>query len=272
MFVRATNVGRRNRFFDRIKTCRASSNTTNSKKGVDLSFAKTAPTNVRKVACLGTGVIGGGWVCDFLRNGLEVTAYDPSPGAEENMLRMVDKTWPILEKLGLKDGASPNNLKIFTDPPGWTGKSNALAEALDGVDCVQESVPENLEVKRKCFKIVDELLPSNVPVLSSISGSYFLADLQSACESNPERFTVAHPFNPPYLIPLVEIVGSEITNPSVIEWAFQFYSSIGKFPLACSQENPGYVGNRLQDVLTALHMLVSGEATFEEIDAAIVYV
>ena len=138
---------------------------------------------------------------------------------------------------------------------------------------MQESVPEDEEIKKKCFHDIDMLLPPSVPVMSSISGSYSLAELQTACVQHPARFCVAHPFNPPYLIPLVELVGSPQTDPAVISWAFDFYKSCEKFPMRCSRENPGYVGNRLQDALwrEALHMLTQGEATFEEIDAAVVY-
>lgn len=123
---------------------------------------RCAADKVETVACLGTGVIGGGWVCDFLRNGKKVKAYDPSPVAHDNLLRMVDTAWPMLEKLGLKEGACKENLLITTD----------LEEALDGVDCVQESVPEDEKIKKRCFHDIDMLLPPAVPVMSSISGSY----------------------------------------------------------------------------------------------------
>ena len=105
----------------------------------DKAFAPLCnPDQVQTVGCLGTGVIGGGWVCEFLRHGMSVRAYDPSPAAHERLLEMVDSAWPTLEKLGLKDGASKDNLLVTTE----------LGEALEGVDCVQESVPEDEAIKR----------------------------------------------------------------------------------------------------------------------------
>ena len=224
-----------------------------------------APEAVTTVACVGGGIIGGGWVCEFLRAGLEVRAYDPSPATRARLPEVVAEAWPTLEKLGLAHGADPARLTVH----------DTLAAAADGAHCVQESVPEDVAIKRAVFGDLDSALAPGVPVLSSISGSYTIAELTEGL-ANPERFVVAHPFNPPYLVPLVELVGGAgVTADAAIDWAFHFYGDArcGKFPLLCSNETPGYVANRLQDALwrEALHMLVEGEATYEEIDAAVAY-
>jgi carnitine 3-dehydrogenase len=222
---------------------------------------RPAPEEVRRVAVIGTGVIGGGWAAHFLRLGLDVQAWDPAPGAEERLHDLVARAWDALGPLGRVDGADPARL----------GFAPTLAAALDGVALVQESTPEQLDAKVATLAAIDALADPDVVIASSTSG-FAMTDLQRGCR-HPERCVVAHPFNPPYLIPLVEIVGGAQTDPAVVDWAVAFYAAAGKRPLRLTRELPGFVGNRLQEALwrEALHMVAAGEATVEEIDASITY-
>ena len=219
------------------------------------------PSQVRRVAVIGTGVIGGGWAAHYLRMGLDVTAHDPAPGAEARLRELVAGVWPTMERLGLAPGASLDRLAYAPD------LTSAVAEA----DFVQENAPEVLEVKIKVLAEIDAAAPPQAVIGSSTSG-FAMTDLQRDCH-HAERTVVAHPFNPPYLIPLVEIVGGARTDPAVVDWAVAFYKAMGKEPLKMSRELPGFVGNRLQEAMwrEALHMVAEGMATVEEIDAAITY-
>lgn len=215
---------------------------------------------VRTVAVVGTGVIGGGWAAHFLRRGYDVVAYDPGPGAAQRLRAHVDDAWPALERLGLAEGASRERLR-----------TGSLAEACAVADVVQESAPEVLAAKRALLAEIDEATPPHVVVASSTSG-LLMTDMATDC-AHPERFVVGHPFNPPYLIPLVEVVGGARTDPAVVAWAREFYTGAGKVCLTMDREVPGFVGNRLQEALwrEALHMVDAGEATVQQIDDAIAY-
>lgn len=218
-----------------------------------------APDRVRTVACIGAGVIGGGWVAYFLARGFAVRAWDPAPDAEERLRGLVDAAWPALVELGLATGASTDNLTVTAD----------LAAAVAGADLVQESAPEQLELKRELLAAIDAAAPQNVVIASSTSG-YGMTEM-AVDAASPHRLVVAHPFNPPYLIPLVEVVGGEKTDPGVVEWTSAFYRHVGKSVITLAREVPGFVANRLQEALwrEALHMVANGEATVEEIDASI---
>lgn len=215
--------------------------------------------DVRRVACVGVGVIGGGWAAYFLSRGLDVVAWDPHPDAEANVRRTVELAWPALTELGLAEGASPDRLTFEPD----------LATALADVDFVQESAPESLELKRSLLADIDRALPEHVVVGSSTSG-YPMTDMAVDCD-DPGRMVVGHPFNPPYLIPLVEVVGVEKSDPAAVAWAAEFYRWIGKSVIHMGHEVPGFIANRLQEALwrEALHMIDSGEATVEQIDLSI---
>ncbi|HET8603365.1 MAG TPA: 3-hydroxyacyl-CoA dehydrogenase NAD-binding domain-containing protein [Marmoricola sp.] len=223
------------------------------------SVERTAPEDVRRIACVGTGVIGGGWVAYFLARGYQVVAWDPAPGAEERLRHLVDAAWPALTELGLSEGASRDHLEVVTD----------LAEAVSGVDLVQESAPEQLELKIRLLADIDEAAPPHVVISSSTSG-YGMTEMQVKCE-HPERLVVAHPFNPPYLIPLVEVVGGSATAPEVVSWTSDFFRHAGKSVITMDHEVPGFIANRLQEALwrEALHMVAAGEATVEQIDQSI---
>ncbi|MFD9895151.1 3-hydroxyacyl-CoA dehydrogenase NAD-binding domain-containing protein [Amycolatopsis sp. NPDC059027] len=216
-------------------------------------------STVDTVACVGAGVIGGGWVAHFLARGFRVRAWDPAPDAAAKLTRLVDAAWPALTQLGLADGASRDNLTV----------TPTLAEAVDGAGFVQESAPEDLALKQKLLADIDAVTPADVVIASSTSG-YGMTEMQVAA-ATPERLVVGHPFNPPYLIPLVEVVGGSLTASWAVEQASEFYRRVGKTVITMDREVPGFIANRLQEALwrEALHMVANGEATVEQIDTAI---
>lgn len=222
---------------------------------------RPSPGDVRTVAVVGTGVIGGGWAAHFLRRGFDVVAWDPGPGAARRLEEMVERTWPALSRLGLAPGADRARLRIV----------DTMGEALAGAHFVQESSPEHLVAKRALLAEIDDATPPGIVVASSTSG-FAMTDMAVDC-ADPTRFVVGHPFNPPYLIPLVEIVGGKLTDPDVVAWSTDFYTLAGKSCLTMDQEVPGFVGNRLQDALwrEALHMVNAGEATVQQLDDSITY-
>jgi carnitine 3-dehydrogenase len=223
-------------------------------------MARQNPEDVRRVTNVGGGPIGGGWSAHFLAHGYDVTTY-LHDGAEEAPLReLVETAWASLEALGLAEGASLDNLRCTTD----------LAEACAEAEFVQESVPENLALKQAVYEKLGDLVPQDVVIASSTSG-LSMTDIQARC-STPERTVVAHPFNPPYLLPLVEMIGGAKTAPETVAWAAKFYRLSGKAPLVMNKEIPGFIATRLQEALwrEALHMVANGEATVEQIDLAIV--
>ncbi|MBI0299779.1 L-carnitine dehydrogenase [Streptomyces sp. PRKS01-29] len=218
-----------------------------------------APEEVRRVACVGAGVIGGGWVAHFLARGYDVTAWDPAPDAEEKLRRLVAAAWPALEQIGLADGASPDRLTVAA----------TAGEAVADAQFIQESAPEKLELKRSLLAQLDAAAPPGVVIASSTSG-YPMTDMQTEA-ADPGRLVVGHPFNPPYLIPLVEVVGGKRTDAAAVEWASRFYKVAGKSVITMERELPGFIANRLQEALwrEALHMVANGEATVQEIDDSI---
>ncbi|HEY2100216.1 MAG TPA: 3-hydroxyacyl-CoA dehydrogenase NAD-binding domain-containing protein [Pseudonocardia sp.] len=216
-------------------------------------------TGVRTVACIGAGVIGGGWVAHFLARGYRVLAWDPAPDAAEKLTRLVGNAWPALTELGLADGASQANLTVVP----------TLVEAVAEAGFVQESAPEDLDLKRRLLAEIDAATPAGVVIASSTSG-YSMSEMQVDA-ATPERLVVGHPFNPPYLIPLVEVVGGRLTEAWATSWAADFYRHVGKSVITMENELPGFIANRLQEALwrEALHMVANGEATVEQIDTAI---
>jgi carnitine 3-dehydrogenase len=220
---------------------------------------RVAPEDVRHITCVGAGVIGGGWVAYFLAHGYHVTAWDPADDAEERLRRIVDSAWPALTELGLSEGASRANLVFERD----------LATAMTQAEFVQESAPENLDLKIQLLADIDKVTPEHVVVSSSTSG-YGMSEMQVNCE-HPERMVVGHPFNPPYLIPLVEVVGGDRTSADTVAWASEFFRHSGKTVITMDHEVPGFIANRLQEALwrEALHMIAEGEATVEQIDVSI---
>ena len=222
-------------------------------------MSRPAPEDVRNVTCIGAGVIGGGWAAHFLARGYRVVAWDPAEDAEARLRHLVDAAWPALTELGLSDGATRENLTVERD----------LATACAQADFVQESAPEDLELKRALLARIDAATPVDVVISSSTSG-YSMSEMQIGC-AHPERTLVGHPFNPPYLIPLVEVVGGTATSPEAVAWSEAFFRHAGKSVITLHREVPGFIANRLQEALwrEALHMVAAGEATVEQIDLSI---
>ena len=219
-----------------------------------------AVENVRRIASIGGGPIGGGWTAHFLARGFDVVGYLHDPGEESVFQGIVETAWTSLTALGLAEGASLDRLTITSD----------LAEAVEEAGFVQESAPENLALKQALYETLGSLVPPGVVIASSTSG-LTMTDIQARCPT-PERTVVGHPFNPPYLLPLVEIVGGAKTAPDAVRWAEGFYLAAGKAPLVLDKEIPGFVATRLQEALwrEALHMVANGEATPEQIDQALI--
>jgi 3-hydroxyacyl-CoA dehydrogenase len=214
---------------------------------------------IRRIAIVGTGVIGASWAALFLAHGLEVIATDPAPNAEENLREYIDNAWSALEQLGLSSGASKERLS-------FTPK---LSSALEDVDLVQENGPEKPDFKIKLFADMDALTPETT-ILASSSSGIPIGISQSSCK-HPERCVIGHPFNPPYLIPLVEVVGSEKTSSATIERAIVFYASIGKRPIHVRKEVVGHVANRLQAALyrEVVYLIEQDVLSVSDADAAV---
>jgi 3-hydroxyacyl-CoA dehydrogenase len=219
----------------------------------------SADKPIRRIAIVGTGVIGASWAALFLAHGLEVIATDPAPNAEENLREYIDTAWPALEQLGLSSGASKKRLS-------FTAK---LSDALEGVDLVQENGPERPDFKIKLFADMDALTPETT-ILASSSSGIPIGVSQSQCK-HPERCVIGHPFNPPHLIPLVEVVGSEKTSSATIERAIAFYASIDKRPIHVRKEVVGHVANRLQAALyrEVVYLIEQDVLSVSDADAAV---
>jgi 3-hydroxyacyl-CoA dehydrogenase len=219
----------------------------------------SAEKPIRRIAIVGTGVIGASWAALFLARGLDVVATDPAPNAEKNLRDYIDSAWPVLEQLGLTAGASKERLS-------FTAKLN---EALENVDLVQENGPERPDFKIKLFADMDALTPEST-ILASSSSGIPIGISQSSCK-HPERCVIGHPFNPPHLIPLVEVVGSEKTSSATIERAMAFYASIGKRPIHVRKEVIGHVANRLQAALyrEVVYLIEQDVLSVSDADAAV---
>ncbi len=216
-------------------------------------------STIKRVAVVATGVIGASWAAYFLARGLDVEATDPSPGAEERLREAVATHWPTLERQGLAEGASMARLRFHANLP------DALAQA----DFVQESGPERIDFKVELFRQMDAVAPAHA-ILASSSSGLSVTDMQQAC-ANPQRVVLGHPFNPPHMIPLVEVGGGQQTAPEAIERAMAFYTAVGKRPIHVRREIKGHIANRLQAALwrEAFHLVNEGVATVADIDTAI---
>ena len=213
------------------------------------------------VTIVGAGVIGAGWAARMLACGLIVKAYDPSAKARKQLLSNTKIALKSLQRLGLNKNAKLSNLKIYSD----------LRESLHSTTFVQENAPENEKLKKKLLKDIDKLLPKNIIIASSSSG-LLPTRIQSLC-NYPERVCIGHPFNPVYLLPLVELVSGKQTKKNTITMAKKFYEEIGMKPLIVKKEIEGYISDRLQEALwrEALHIIKDGVASTQDVDDAIVY-
>lgn len=221
----------------------------------------SSTTSISTMAIIGTGVIGAGWTARALSKGLSVRAWDPDPNGEAKLRAAIANAWPALERVGLAAGASPGRLTYCS----------SVKEAVAGAGFIQENAPEREELKQKLLAEIDAAAAPDAIIGSSTSG--LLPTLISNRCTRPERFVVGHPFNPVYLLPLVEVVGGEKTSAETIERTKAFYKSIGMRPLHIKREIEGFVADRLMEALwrEALWLVNDDVASTEEIDAAVVY-
>jgi 3-hydroxyacyl-CoA dehydrogenase len=216
---------------------------------------------IRRIAIVGTGVIGASWAAEYLARGFDVVATDPAPKAEANLREYIDEAWKDLTSVGLSKGASRDRLSFTTN----------MKEALSEADLVQENAPERPDFKMKLYAEMDEVVPVGSLLASSSSGITPTV-IQSQCK-HPERVVIGHPFNPPHIIPLVEVVGGSKTSSGAIQQAISFYASIGKRPIHLKKELPGHVANRFQAALyrEMLYLIEQGVLSVEDTDAAVSY-
>ena len=215
---------------------------------------------VTHVAALGGGLIGRSWTALFLAAGKSVALFDPDPGAEGRVRDAVESAWPVLRQLGLTDAPAPEaKLTVSAD----------ARAAVDGAQFVQESVPERLDLKHRLYDEIEDAIGADTVVASSASG-LTLSELQRGWR-RPDRFVLGHPFNPPHLIPLVEVMGNEQTASGVVDQARAFYESVGKVTIEVKREVPGHVANRLQAALwrEAINLVNEGVASVVDVDTAV---
>ena len=212
--------------------------------------------DIQRIAIVGTGVIGASWTAFYLTQGFDVVATDPAPQAD---VRLRDA---LAAFLGERAAELAARLSFDAD----------LVRALDGVDFVQENGPERLDLKRALYRQMDDVLPAHVPIASSSSGLK-MSDIQTACEKHPERCLIAHPFNPPHLIPLVELVGGEATGQDVIARVKAFYDALGKQTIVLNKEMTGHVANRLAAALfrEVYHLVGEGVVSVADADKAVAW-
>jgi 3-hydroxyacyl-CoA dehydrogenase len=216
---------------------------------------------VRRITIIGTGVIGASWAAQYLARGFDVVASDPAPSAEGQLRKYIDDAWRLLTVIGLTPGASRDRLSFIAN----------LQDALANSDFVQENAPERPDFKIKLFSEMDDATPPDSIIASSSSG-ITASVMQSKCK-HAERILVGHPFNPPHIIPLVEVVGGTKTSPEAIQRAITFYASIGKKPILLHKELPGHVGNRLQTALyrEVMYLIQQGVLTVADADDVVSY-
>lgn len=218
------------------------------------------PEEVEQVAVLGAGLIGRSWAALFLAAGKHVAVQDADPAAEDRVRDAVGSAWPVLVELGLAHGTPAyDRLTWHSDP----------VDAVAGASFVQENVPERVELKHALYAGIEPALAPGAVVATSASG-LTLSELQGGWQ-DPSRFVLGHPFNPPHLIPLVEVMGNERTGAGVVDWARSYYESVGKVTIEVRREVPGHVANRLQAALwrEAIHLVNEGVATLEDVDTAV---
>jgi len=215
--------------------------------------------SINQATTLGAGVIGASWTALFLAAGIRVNVYDPIKGAEKQVRDYIENAWPTLQALGMTKRGNPEALTFFSDP----------IAAVSDSEFIQESIPESIDLKHELFaKIEPHLLPQAV-VASSASGLR-VSEMQQGWK-DPSRFILGHPFTPPHLIPLVELLGNDKTAEGVLEIAEAFYEDVGKVTIRVKREVPAHVANRLQAAIwrEAIYLVESGVATVEDVDKAV---
>ena len=220
-----------------------------------------APNKVRRAAVIGAGTIGAGWAALFLANDIAVAAYDPAPEAETRLRAWIARAWPALRDLGLAGEGEPGAVTVH----------GTVEAAVEGAEFVQENGPEDEAGKAKLLAQIDAALPPDVVIASSTS-AFLVSDLQGECR-HPERLVLGHPFNPPHLVPLVEVAGGRQTAGWAVDWAMDFYRRIGQIPIRLEREIYRHVANRLQSVVwnEAVRLLEMGIASPADIDKAVAF-
>ncbi len=216
---------------------------------------------IDKAAVIGGGVIGGGWIARFLENGIDVTVYDPAPDARAKIEAVLSNAAIAAKNLTEANRPKPGNLRYC----------DSVAQAVSGTSLIVEAVPERLDIKKTVYHQIEIAASSDALIASSTSG-LIPTDLQQDM-IHPDRLLVAHPFNPVYLLPLVELVGGKLTAPETIERARLFYTDIGMRPLHVRKEIDAFIADRFLEAVwrEALWLVKDGIATTEEIDDAIIY-
>lgn len=214
---------------------------------------------MENTAIIGAGVIGASWASLFLAAGKNVAVYDPSPTVEADVTAYIDTAWPVLEKIGRTAPGRRGTLTFHA----------TAAQAVENADFVQESVPERLDIKHAIFAAFEDALKPDAIVSTSASG-LMVKEMQEGWR-DPARFILGHPFNPPHLIPLVELLGNEKTADGVLDAAEAFYTSVGKVTIRIQKEIAGHVSNRLQAALwrEAIHLVQEGVVSVEDVDKAV---
>ncbi len=216
-------------------------------------------STIKKVAVIGTGVIGAGWIIRCLAHNKIVCAFDKDLKLKSKLLAEIKRTWPYVRKLFNKKKINLKNFKYFT----------SIEETLKEADFIQECTPENYVLKTKLMKIIGNYAKPNA-VISSSSSGLLPTRIYSKCK-NPKRTMIGHPFNPVYLLPAVEIVPGKKTSTVYLNKANKFYKSISMNPVIIKHELPGYLSDRLQEALwrEGLHIINEGYATTEDLDRVI---
>ncbi|MCX6653981.1 MAG: 3-hydroxyacyl-CoA dehydrogenase NAD-binding domain-containing protein [Candidatus Bathyarchaeota archaeon] len=220
-------------------------------------------TGIRRVTCVGSGLVGQGWATLFALAGYQVTLEDVTEGKVEDAIKRVEKQMRFLEEKGLAKGANEAMQRLC----GTT----SLTEAMGKADYVQESVYESYPAKKEIYQKMDEVTEPKVILASSTSG-LMMSEIQKAAKRHPERCIVAHPWNPSYLVPLVELSPGAKTSAKTTKKTHELMEDIGKIPITLRKEVPGFIANRLSAALwrEALNLVDIGVASVEDVDKAIV--
>ena len=218
-------------------------------------------SSIKNIAVIGIGVIGTGWIIRFLYNQKKIKVYDPNLEQKKNLLKEIKRVEPALRKIYKKKINLSKQLEF----------SDSLEEAVENADLIQENAPENETLKKNLIKEISQYSKINSIIASSSSG-LLPSKIQSKCK-NPKRLIIAHPFNPVYLLPLVELVAGKQTDKKFINKANMFYSNIGMKTLILKKELPGYLSDRLQESMwrESLHIINEGYASTQDLDDAIIY-
>ena len=215
--------------------------------------------SIKKVAVIGTGVIGAGWIIRCLAHNKIVYAFDKDPKLKNSLIKEIKRTWPYVKKLFKKNKLNLKNFYYFT----------SLEKTLKEADFIQECATENYALKTKLMSTIGNYAKPNA-IISSSSSGLLPTRIYSKCK-NPQRSIIGHPFNPVYLLPAVEIVPGKKTSSKYLNQAKIFYKSISMNPIMVKKELPGYLSDRLQEALwrEGLHIINEGYATTEDLDRAI---